>query len=729
MKNNFKRFNFIIIGLFGLLVILNLFHPKGEYSSLENRYLQKFPAFSLKTISDGTFMKQFESFSNDQLIGRDFLVKKRAQTEILLGKQENNGVYFAEDGYLIEQPPVLEQEIVMQNINAVKMLHSLGRFKVTLCVVPPAFEILSEKLPDHVYKPVILNLNHAIQKELKDTGVQNADPSGILWNHRNEYIYYKTDHHQTSQGSRLSYEALANFLGYEPLGDEAFHPVDVSHDFLGTTYSKGLISVKPDTITAYEAQASATVSFPEEETESASVYFNNHLEEKDQYAFFLDGNHGLTVVHGPDKNGRHLAIFKDSYAHSLAPFLANHFETIHLIDLRYFQGDVLEYLHNNQLQDVLFYYSAPTFMTKGTLEKVTASVETSPYAHFQPYGRVEENESVDTGYFNDAVFVGDSLTVGFQMYSNLVEADFLSSTALSITGLGSVDAPGGGGSILDRIQNDTYKKIYIMLGINELIEPSNKDAFMGKYGSLIDTVKQTHPDAYIYVQSILPVSQTEDAKGRLRNEYIYDFNAALEQLTADKGAYYLDIASALADENGFLPEQSTVDGIHLNQEYYLKWLDYLKTHTVYDPLAAKAAAAVNPSEPIVSDYNVTGIASSLKDTLVFTDEMGQISHAMLYKTHGIDPEIMANAAGFIGGGATAEEIAVFEVKKKKNADTVKQLLEEYVQTRKASFETYLPAEVPKLEHPFLFSKGKLIVLVIADDYNQAKEIVLKAMKQ
>ncbi len=728
MKKNLKRFNFIIISLFGLLVIFNLFRPKGDYSSLENRYLQDFPNFSFKALSNGTFMEQFESFANDQLLGRDFLVKRRAKTEILLGKKENNGVYFAEDGYLIEQPPVLEQEIVLENLNAVKTLHSLGRFRITLSVVPPAYEILREKLPDHVYSPVILNLNQAIRKELKDTGVQIADPSSVLWNHRNEYIYYKTDHHQTSLGSRLSYESLAQFLGYEPLEDVAFHPVDVSHSFLGTTYSKGLVSVKPDTITAYETKPSATVSFPEKQEQFDSVYFKNHLEEKDQYAFFLDGNHGLAVVKGPNQNGRHLAIFKDSYAHSLAPFLANHFETIHFIDLRYFQGDILEYLHNNQLQDVLFYYSAPSFMTKGTLDKVTASVETSPYAHFQPFGRVEENEPVDAGYFNDAVFVGDSLTVGFQMYSDLVEADFLSSTALSITGLGSVDAPSGGGTILDRIQNDAYKKIYIMLGINELIEPSNKDAFIGKYEALINTIKLTHPQAYIYIQSILPVSQKEDAKGRLRNEYIYDFDDALEELAANKGAYYLDIASALADENGFLPEHSSVDGIHLNEEYYLKWLDYLKTHTVYDPLAAKEVAAMDSFEPIVSDYDITGIASNLKDTITFTDEMGQLRYAMLCKTHGIDSEIIANATGFIGGGATAEEIAVFEVKKKKNANTVKQLLEEYVQTRKASFETYLPAEVPKLEHPFLFSKGKLIVLVIADDHAQAEKIVRNALK-
>ncbi len=728
MNKQFKIFNRIAIGIFLLLVLCNLFCPKKEYSSLENRYLQKFPSPSFQTLGNGTFMKQFESFVNDQLFARDFLVKKRAGVEILLGKPENNGVYFAADGYLIEKPPLLEQETVIQNINAVKALQALGRFKITFSVVPPAFEILRDKLPEHVYNPVILNLNQAILKEFKDSGIAVADPSGLLWNHKEEYIYYKTDHHQTSYGSRLSYEYLGQFLGYEPLGDEWFNPVDISHSFLGTTYSKGLVPAKPDTLTVYQTDKQATLSFPEENIEHNSLYFEDHLTKKDQYSYFLDGNHGLTVIHGTEQNGRHLAIFKDSYAHGLAPFLANHFESIHLIDLRYFQGDVLKYLHNNNLKDILFFYSAPTFMTKGTLEKISASVETSPYAHFQPYGRVEEGEAVNDSYFDDAAFVGDSLTAGFQMSTNLVNSNFLCSTALSITGLGSVDAPGGGGSILDRIQNDQYKKIYIMLGINELIEPSNKDAFMEKYRNLIDTIKQTHPESYVYIQSILPVSWEEHNKGRLRNDYIADFNASLEQMAADMGAYYLDISSALSDENGFLPEGSNIDGIHLNQEYYEKWLQYLKNHTVYDPEAVLAAANTQPEEPIVSDYDVSLIAAQLKDNISFADEMGQIGYKMLCKTHGIDSEITANASGFIGGGATAEEIAVFEVKKKKDANQVKKLLEEYVQTRKQSYETYLPAEVPKLEHPFLYQKGKLIILVVADDPGNAEEIIRTTIK-
>lgn len=732
MKHHFSSsqlFNVIAGGLFAVLVLGNIVCPKKQYSELENRYLQQFPVPSVSSVKNGTFMSQFESFIDDHLIGRSFLVKRRANIEKLSGKQENNGVYFAKDGYLIEKPAELEQDIVMQNIDAIKQLDSLNRFQITVSVVPPAYEILRTKLPAHVYKPTILNLNHALETKLKDTNVQNADPSGFLWDHREESIYYRTDHHQTSRGSQLSYEYLSGFLNYEPLSDEAFQITERSHSFLGTTYSKGLIDTKPDTITAYESDTGAVVSFPEEGIENHALFFENRLEEKDQYSFFLDGNHGLAVVQGSEKNGRHLAIFKDSYAHSLVPFFINHFESIHLIDLRYFQGDVLQYLYGNQLREVLFYYSASSMVTKGTLEKIAVSTETSPYAHFQPYGKVESGETVDDSYFSDAAFVGDSLTVGFQMSTNLTESDFLCSTALSITGLGSAEAPGGD-TILNRINSDSYKKIYILLGINELIDPSNKDAFIEQYSNLIDTVKQSHPDAYIYIQSIFPVTLEEHNKGRLRNDYIYEFNASLEQLTSEKGVYYLDVASALADETGALPEGSSVDGIHLNQEYYQKWLEYLKNHTVYDPdYSVQAVSAEIEEEPVVSDYDVSGIADRLNEAVPFADAMGQISSTMLYKTHGIDSEQMANAAGYIGGGATAEEIAVFEVKKKKDAVQVKQCLEDYIQTRKTSFETYLPAEVPKLEHPFLLQKGKLIVLVIADDCSQAESIVTDFLKK
>lgn len=87
MNKKFKIFNQITIGIFLLLVLGNIFYPKKDYSSLENRYLQKFPSVSLQSLGNGTFMKQFENFVSDQLMGRNFLVKKTCKCRNSFGKK------------------------------------------------------------------------------------------------------------------------------------------------------------------------------------------------------------------------------------------------------------------------------------------------------------------------------------------------------------------------------------------------------------------------------------------------------------------------------------------------------------------------------------------------------------------------------------------------------------------------------------------------------------------
>ena len=120
-----------------------------------------------------------------------------------------------------------------------------------------------------------------------------------------------------------------------------------------------------------------------------------------------------------------------------------------------------------------------------------------------------------------------------------------------------------------------------------------RDTFIENYRGLIDTVRAANPDAYIYIQSILPVAASLDAKGRIRNEVINAYNEALLNLSYEKQVYYLDINSSLVDENGFLPEEAAVDGVHFKKDYYVKWLDYLKLHTVKAESAANAENAEN----------------------------------------------------------------------------------------------------------------------------------------
>ncbi|NCB64080.1 MAG: hypothetical protein EOM52_10845, partial [Clostridia bacterium] len=202
-----------------------------------------------------------------------------------------------------------------------------------------------------------------------------------------------------------------------------------------------------------------------------------------------------------------------------------------------------------------------------------------------------ETAAAAADYFDDAVFLGDSRTDGFRLYSGIRGADFLAYKALmvfEITGTHSVDRkkiPVGDTKItvLDALEQKQYGKVYLMFGVNELGWNKSSD-FADSYGQLIDEVRTRQPGAVIYIESLIPVNPGKCAASKapyyITNEKISAFNEILKEVAADKHAVYVDLAAALSDENGVLPADATTDGIHFKRAYYEKWYEYLKTHTV-----------------------------------------------------------------------------------------------------------------------------------------------------
>lgn len=189
---------------------------------------------------------------------------------------------------------------------------------------------------------------------------------------------------------------------------------------------------------------------------------------------------------------------------------------------------------------------------------------------------------VADSYFDNAAFIGDSRTQGLQLYTGLPNATFYATQGLMVDTFFSkkfVKAGGGKITIPDAMKNQTFKKVYIMLGVNELGWAYEK-VFIQKYGEVVDKVKELQPDAKIYVQSILPVTKAKsDGDAIYNNTKISRYNELIEQMCREKGVTYLHVADAVGLDNGALPAGSATDGVHLNREYCYKWLDYLKTHT------------------------------------------------------------------------------------------------------------------------------------------------------
>jgi len=183
---------------------------------------------------------------------------------------------------------------------------------------------------------------------------------------------------------------------------------------------------------------------------------------------------------------------------------------------------------------------------------------------------VPEQAEVDDSFFDDAAMLGNSLADGFRLYSGLTNMDIYAATSLNVY---------GADSLISQMASHEYAKIYTFLGINEIY--TTPSAFAEQYGKIIDQLQANHPDAVIYIISITPVSKSKAQSDSLFSmENIRAHNIALYDLAGEKGCYYLDLCSALEDEEGYLPADVTFDGVHFTVSQYKIWLDFLKTHYV-----------------------------------------------------------------------------------------------------------------------------------------------------
>lgn len=199
---------------------------------------------------------------------------------------------------------------------------------------------------------------------------------------------------------------------------------------------------------------------------------------------------------------------------------------------------------------------------------------------------VPKGERVSSSYFDDALFVGDSITSGILSYEIMKNTTVIAHTGINPDTIRTKkvyrNSRGELVTILDGMkEHPDAKKIYIMLGANGLawIE---QDLFIEYYEEFLRDVMDAFPDATIYVQSILPVTKAKsDGDERYANSKIDAYNADILALTEKLGLYYVNVAEAFKDESGALPDDaSPSDGMHFTSKYYQKWFDYLKTHTV-----------------------------------------------------------------------------------------------------------------------------------------------------
>lgn len=192
------------------------------------------------------------------------------------------------------------------------------------------------------------------------------------------------------------------------------------------------------------------------------------------------------------------------------------------------------------------------------------------------------DEIPEIRYFSKVVFVGDSRTEGLVLYSGLPNINGFCYKALGIDKLEDdacilVDGYSGKYTCFDAISMTKYDGYYLSFGVNELGWVS-VSSFIDCYNKLIDHIISVNPDAVIYVQNILPVSKKKSDGSSIYNmEKVNEFNAAiLEMCMQRKDVIYLDVASVVTDADGYLPAEASSDGIHCNDDYCKRIIQYIR---------------------------------------------------------------------------------------------------------------------------------------------------------
>ncbi|MDE7112951.1 MAG: acylhydrolase, partial [Acetatifactor sp.] len=195
-------------------------------------------------------------------------------------------------------------------------------------------------------------------------------------------------------------------------------------------------------------------------------------------------------------------------------------------------------------------------------------------------------QTVEDDYFADAVFIGDSRTVGLFEYGGLEEiSTFYASTGLTVHKLFSskiVPVPGQKQKITveEALTQNQFAKVYLMIGINEM-GTGTPESFLEKYAECVAHIQELQPDAIIYLQSIMCVTDERSAQGDyITNEGIHIRNEGIAAMADDERIFYLDVNQSVCDETGAMTAGYTYDGVHLKAQYIALWKDYLKCHAV-----------------------------------------------------------------------------------------------------------------------------------------------------
>ena len=367
-----KKFSDVIICIICLLISFSLFillilGSHEDFSERENKALQKMPNLSFNSLATGSFFSKLSDFSADQFPFRSLFCSISSLSDLALRK-ETNGVIVTKDGYLAVRPEYENTTILSENLDAISnFFEANNKAPSYLLVAPRAIDVIADKLPATFCDNYGENEFRLLKKKISSEKLIDTSESLKNLSERGQQIWYKSDHHWTTIGAYEAYLMLCQRLGESEYSLEHFNTERVSDSFLGSSFSRsGLpkFSSFTDTVEIYRYtdDESIEITAPTQKKTSMGFYDETALLKKDKYQVFLGGNLDLLQIRDTKKEKQKILLIKDSFANSLVPFLALHYD-IDVIDLRYYKASLKNYIEENEFDKILLVFGIDTLST------------------------------------------------------------------------------------------------------------------------------------------------------------------------------------------------------------------------------------------------------------------------------------------------------------------------------------------------------------------------------
>lgn len=358
-------FHLVFILIISVMLVMNVLKPEDSFSVRENRTLQTAPSFTISSFQNKSYQAAVEQAYNDQFYLRDGFIKVQRNVITRLGMKQIGQVMIRNNQLYQAQEPIDPEFVDALTTQLNEFASSYHKLHFDFLLIP------TKDIIDHdpILSTLTLEKRNYMNSVLSNLSSQYdiVNTMTPLIEHRDEYIYYKGDHHWTTLGA---YTIFDEWRKAHQFNLKQVYTSKIANDaFYGTLSNQSGVEIR-DQIELYIPQSDeikTVVTYVEEQKKTTSVYDYNKQYSANPYEVFLGGNYPRIDIDTNAKETRRLLLIKDSYANCMIPFLLPYYHTITVIDPRYYYDSLASIISERSISDVMLLYNTNTFFSDSSL--------------------------------------------------------------------------------------------------------------------------------------------------------------------------------------------------------------------------------------------------------------------------------------------------------------------------------------------------------------------------